>query len=272
MSELRPITIQGIDCYEKNGTAYIKLENVARGLGFTQTQTKGGVEYTSIRWETVRRYFAEIGFPNFLGKEGKPNGKDGLPEYVPENIFYRLAMKAKNATAERFQAKVADEIIPTIRKHGMYATPEMAERMLNDPDVMIRVLQELKTEREQRKTLEQKVEQDKPKVLFSDAVSTAHNSILIGDLAKLIRQNGVEVGQKRLFEMLRQDGYLISRGASRNMPSQRSMEMGLMEIKESTVASPDGHIRVTKTTKITGKGQVYFINRYLKKEKKKDAE
>lgn len=262
MSELRPITIQGIDCYEKNGTAYIKLENVAWGLGFTQTQNKAGKRYASVRWERVEQHLTELGFPHKWGKD----------DYIPENVFYRLAMKAKNDVAEKFQAKVADEIIPTIRKHGMYATPEMAERMLNDPDVMIRVLQELKTEREQRKTLEQKVEQDKPKVLFSDAVSTAHNSILIGDLAKLIRQNGVEVGQKRLFEMLRQDGYLISRGASRNMPSQRSMEMGLMEIKESTVASPDGHIRVTKTTKITGKGQVYFINKYLKKEEKKDAE
>lgn len=192
--------------------------------------------------------------------------------FIPESDLYRLAFSSKLPTAEKFTNWVTKDILPAIRKHGMYATPEMAERMLNDPDVMIRVLQELKTEREQRKTLEQKVEQDKPKVLFSDAVSTAHNSILIGDLAKLIRQNGVEVGQKRLFEMLRQDGYLISRGASRNMPSQRSMEMGLMEIKESTVASPDGHIRVTKTTKITGKGQVYFINRYLKKEEKKDAE
>lgn len=257
MSELRPITIQGIDCYEKDGTAYIKLDNVARGLGFTQS--KNGVEY--VKWERVTAYLKEVGFSPEVGKD----------DYIPENVFYRLAMKAKNDVAEKFQAKVADEIIPTIRKHGMYATPEVAERMLNDPDVMIRVLQELKTEREQRKTLEQKVEQDKPKVLFSDAVSTAHNSILIGDLAKLIRQNGVEVGQKRLFEMLRQDGYLISRGASRNMPSQRSMEMGLMEIKESTVASPDGHIRVTKTTKITGKGQVYFINRYLQKGEKENV-
>lgn len=258
MSELRPITIQGIDCYERNGVAYLKLEAVARGLGFVDE--RNGVEY--VRWARVDKYLDELRFAT--------SGE--RPTYIPENVFYRLAMKAKNDVAEKFQAKVADEIIPTIRKHGMYATPEMAERMLNDPDVMIRVLQELKTEREQRKTLEQKVEQDKPKVLFSDAVSTAHNSILIGDLAKLIRQNGVEVGQKRLFEMLRQDGYLISRGASRNMPSQRSMEMGLMEIKESTVASPDGHIRVTKTTKITGKGQVYFINKYLKKEEKKDAE
>lgn len=200
------------------------------------------------------------------------NGGEQEVTFIPESDLYRLVFSSKLPTAEKFTDWVTKDILPTIRKHGMYATPEMAERMLNDPDVMIRVLQELKTEREQRKTLEQKVEQDKPKVLFSDAVSTAHNSILIGDLAKLIRQNGVEVGQKRLFEMLRQDGYLISRGASRNMPSQRSMEMGLMEIKESTVASPDGHIRVTKTTKITGKGQVYFINRYLKKEEKKDAE
>lgn len=200
---------------------------------------------------------------------GLPGGATGC---VNEPGLYSLVLGSRKPEAKAFKRWVTHEIIPTIRKHGMYATPEMAERMLNDPDVMIRVLQELKTEREQRKTLEQKVEQDKPKVLFSDAVSTAHNSILIGDLAKLIRQNGVEVGQKRLFEMLRQDGYLISRGASRNMPSQRSMEMGLMEIKESTVASPDGHIRVTKTTKITGKGQVYFINRYLKKEEKKDAE
>lgn len=233
MSELRPITIQGIDCYELNGVAYLKLDAVARGLGFTKKADSGN---EVVNWTRVRHYLSELGVVQ----------KCTTGDYIPENVFYRLAMKAKNDVAEKFQAKVADEIIPTIRKHGMYATPEMAERMLNDPDVMIRVLQELKTEREQRKTLEQKVEQDKPKVLFSDAVSTAHNSILIGDLAKLIRQNGVEVGQKRLFEMLRQDGYLISRGASRNMPSQRSMEMGLMEIKESTVASPDGHIRVPK--------------------------
>lgn len=201
-----------------------------------------------------------------LGLQGGATG------CVNEPGLYSLVLGSRKPEAKAFKRWITHDVIPTIRKHGMYATPEMAERMLNDPDVMIRVLQELKTEREHRKTLEQKVEQDKPKVLFSDAVSTAHNSILIGDLAKLIRQNGVEVGQKRLFEMLRQDGYLISRGASRNMPSQRSMEMGLMEIKESTVASPDGHIRVTKTTKITGKGQVYFINRYLKKEEKKDAE
>ena len=104
------MTIGGVSCYEKDGTAYLNLEAVARGLGFTQTQNKGGTEYTSIRWETVNRYLADLGFPNKLGKD----------DYIPENTFYRLAMKAKNETAERFQALVADEIIPSIRKTGMY--------------------------------------------------------------------------------------------------------------------------------------------------------
>lgn len=240
---------------EENGEILFCGSDVAKALGYTNPSKALSDHCRGV----TKRYT-----PTTSGKQEM--------SFIPESDLYRLVFSSKLPTAEKFTDWVTKDILPTIRKHGMYATPEMAERMLNDPDVMIRVLQELKTEREQRKTLEQKVEQDKPKVLFSDAVSTAHNSILIGDLAKLIRQNGVEVGQKRLFEMLRQDGYLISRGASRNMPSQRSMEMGLMEIKESTVASPDGHIRVTKTTKITGKGQVYFINRYLKKEEKKDAE
>lgn len=240
---------------EENGEILFCGSDVAKALGYAKPQNAISTHCKG----ALKRGILTVG------------GQQEMT-FIPESDLYRLVFSSKLPTAEKFTDWVTKDILPTIRKHGMYATPEMAERMLNDPDVMIRVLQELKTEREQRKTLEQKVEQDKPKVLFSDAVSTAHNSILIGDLAKLIRQNGVEVGQKRLFEMLRQDGYLISRGASRNMPSQRSMEMGLMEIKESTVASPDGHIRVTKTTKITGKGQVYFINKYLKKEEKKDAE
>lgn len=109
MSELKVMNIEGIECYENNGTAYLKLETVARGLGFTQE--KNGVEY--VRWETVLKYIEEIGFPNLLGKN----------DFIPENIFYRLAMKAKNETAEKFQAKVADEIIPSIRKHGIYGYP-----------------------------------------------------------------------------------------------------------------------------------------------------
>lgn len=108
---LAPVLISGVSCYEQDGIAYLRLEDVARGLGFTQTQNKGGIEYTSIRWETVKRYLEDFGFPNKLGKD----------DYIPENIFYRLAMKAKNETAEKFQALVADEIIPSIRKTGSYS-------------------------------------------------------------------------------------------------------------------------------------------------------
>lgn len=112
--------------------------------------------------------------------------------------------------------------------------------------------------------LEQKIEEDKPKTIFADAVSTSHTSILVGDLAKLICQNGVQIGQKRLFEWLRQNGFLIKSGSSKNMPMQRYVEQGLFEVKESSVQNPDGSVRVTKTTKITGKGQVYFVNKFLK--------
>lgn len=113
------MSINGMECYEQDGTAYLKLETVARGLGFTQTQNKNGVEYMSIRWETVNRYLDEIGFPNKLGKG----------TFIPENIFYRLAMKAKNETAEKFQALVADEIIPSIRKTGGYHVSENPEQI-----------------------------------------------------------------------------------------------------------------------------------------------
>lgn len=113
----------------------------------------------------------------------------------------------------------------------------------------------------------QDVERMKPKEVFADAVSASHTSILIGDLAKILKQNGHETGQKRLFDQLRQEGYLIKSGASRNLPTQKSMELGLFEVKETAITNPDGSVRVTKTTKVTGKGQQYFINRYLSHKK-----
>lgn len=109
----------------------------------------------------------------------------------------------------------------------------------------------------------QKIEQDKPKTIFADAVSTSHTSILVGDLAKLICQNGVQIGQKRLFDWLRKNNYLIKIGSSRNMPQQRYLEQGLFEIKESNVQNPDGSVRITRTPKVAGKGQVYFVNKFI---------
>lgn len=191
---------------------------------------------------------------------GLPGGATGC---VNEPGLYSLVLGSRKPEAKAFKRWITHEVIPSIRRHGLYATPEAAEQMLNNPDMMIKALTALKDEREKRKALEAEAALNKPKVLFSEAVASSHNSILIGDLAKLIRQNGVPVGQKRLFEILRQEGFLISRGEARNMPTQKAMEAGLMEIKETTIASPDGFTRVTKTPKITGKGQVYFINRYL---------
>ena len=146
MNELKVLNISGVDCYEKNGTAYLKLETVAKGLGFTQIAASGKV---SIRWERVKKYLEGFGIPT--GGDG-----DKLPEYIPENIFYRLAMKAKNETAEKFQAKVADEIIPSIRKHGIYATDNVIDDILNNPDFGIELLTKLKEERNARVVAERK--------------------------------------------------------------------------------------------------------------------
>lgn len=252
MNNNQIINISGVSCYEKDGTAYLSLEAVARGLGFTRV--KNDTEY--VMWDRVDKYLSEIGFHTSVER----------PEFIPENIFYRLAMKAKNEAAERFQAKIADEVIPSIRKHGMYASEVTIERMLGDPDAMIKVLTALKEEREQRKALESKVETDRPKVLFADAVSASDTTILIGDLAKLISQHGVDIGQRRLLQWMRDNGYLIRReGTDRNMPTQRAMELGLFSIKETAITCPDGRIRVTKTVRVTGKGQQYFINKFLDK-------
>ncbi|MEK3788780.1 phage antirepressor KilAC domain-containing protein [Paenibacillus sp. FSL K6-1230] len=238
------VTIHGVRGYiDDKGTAQLNLEDVARGLGFTET--KGNY----IRWQRVETYLSEFGFSTSGEK----------PDYIPENIFYRLAMKAKNAAAEEFQAKVADDILPSIRRTGMYATTEL----LDNPDLLIEAATRLKQEREEKRLLQAQIEQDKPKVLFADAVSASKTSILVGELAKILKQNGVQMGQKRLFSWLRDNGFLIRRnGTDYNMPTQRSMEMGLFEIKETSITHSDGHITINKTPKITGKGQVYFINKF----------
>ena len=142
-------------------------------------------------------------------------------------------------------------------------TPQTIEKALLNPDTIINLATQLKKEQEQRKQLQAENEQMKPKALFADAVSTSNTSILIGQLAKILKQNGVDTGQNRLFAWMRTNGYLGKRGDSYNKPTQKSMELGLMEVKERTVNNPDGSIRVTITTKVTGKGQQYFINKFL---------
>lgn len=146
MNKSQIITISGVDCYEKNGIAYLKLENVARGLGFTEIAASGN---ECVRWRTVRKYLIELGIATCCDGEK-------FPDFIPENIFYRLVMKAKNETAEKFQALVADEIIPSIRKYGIYATDNIIDNILNNPDFGIELLTKLKEERAARVEVERK--------------------------------------------------------------------------------------------------------------------
>lgn len=182
---------------------------------------------------------------------------------INESGLYSLILSSKLPTAKKFKRWVTSEVLPSIRKHGAYMTENTLEQALTNPDFLIQLAIKLKEEQEARKKLEGQAERDKPKVIFADAVASSETSILIGDLAKLLRQNGINTGQKRLFSQLREQGYLIKSGASKNIPTQRSMEMGLFEIKEGSYVDGNGCNVTTKTTKVTGKGQQYFINKFL---------
>lgn len=187
---------------------------------------------------------------------------------INESGFYSLVIGSKLPDAKRFKHWVTSEVLPTIRKHGAYATAPTIDKILSDPDYGIRLLQNLKEERQKRVALETKIEEMRPKEIFTDAVSASKTSILIGDLAKLIKQNGKNIGQKRLFQWLRDNGYLIKRkSADYNSPTQKSMDLGLFEIKETTIVHSDGHVSINKTPKVTGKGQIYFINKFLEEKK-----
>lgn len=191
-----------------------------------------------------------------------PGGKQKLV-IISEAGLYKLAFKSHAPQAERFTDWIASEVLPAIRKHGAYMTPQTIEKALLDPDTIINLATQLKREQEQRKQLQAENEQMKPKALFADAVSTSNSSILIGQLAKILRQNGVNIGQNRLFAWMRKNGYLGTRGSNRNVPTQRSMELGLFKTKETVINHSDGHTTVNITTKVTGKGQQYFINKFL---------
>lgn len=186
-------------------------------------------------------------------------GREQSPVCINESGLYSLILSSKLPTAKKFKHWVTSEALPAIRKHGAYAVDEL----LNDPDMAIKAFTALKEEREKRKALEAENDIMKPKALFADSVASSDRSILIGELAKILCQNGVQIGQNRLFQWMRDNGYLIKQGARRNQPKQSYVEMGLFELKESCINNPDGSIRVTITTKITGKGQIYFVNKFL---------
>lgn len=183
---------------------------------------------------------------------------------INESGLYSLILSSKMPNAKRFKHWVTSEILPSIRKHGAYMTEQTLEQALTSPDFLIQLATKLKDEQEKNKALTEANNRMRPKEIFADAVMTSEHSILIGELAKLIAQNGYAIGQKRLFAWMREHGYLLKQGGSYNLPAQRYVEAGLFEIKESSISNSDGSVRLTRTTKVTGKGQVYFINKFLK--------
>jgi anti-repressor protein len=193
-------------------------------------------------------------------------GRQQQTSIVNESGLYNVILRSDKPEAKKFKRWVTHVVLPTIRMHGAYVTPAKLEEMMNDPDAWIKVLTALKDERASKERLQLEAAHNEPKVVFADAVSVSDGTILIGELAKILKGNGVEIGQNRLFEKLRQDGYLIKRqGTDYNAPTQRAMELGLFRVKETAITHSDGHVTISKTTKVTGKGQQYFINLFLGK-------
>ena len=232
-----------------NGEPWLVGKDVAEALGYSDPQ------------KALKMHVDE---EDKLTRQIVVSGQNRNVFVINESGIYSLVLSSKLPTAKKFKRWVTSEVLPSIRKHGAYMNDEALKRAISEPDFLIKLATELKEEKEQRRLLEEKIDSDKPKVIFADAVSASKSTILIGDLAKLIKQNGVDMGQKRLFEWLRENGYLIKRqGSDRNMPTQRSMELGLFEVKETAVTHSDGHTTVSKTPKVTGKGQEYFVNKFL---------
>jgi len=234
----------------ENGETVFDAETVAKSLGISRIATSGN---EVIRWDRINKYL-----------ESCPQvGTVAKGDFITESAVYKLAFKASNEVAEKFQDWLSIEVLPSIRKHGVYMTDVTIEKALTDPDFLIKLATNLKEEKLKRIESEKKLLLQQPKVIFADAVSASHTSILVGDLAKLLKQNGIEIGANRLFEKLRTEGFLIRRkGTDYNMPTQRSMELMLFEIKETSIVHSDGHVSISKTSKVTGKGQIYFVNRF----------
>lgn len=228
-----------------NNETYFVGKDVAEALGYSNTRDALATHVMEEDRNTV--VISD-------GKRGNPN-----QTVINESGLYALIFGSKLESAKRFKHWVTSEVLPSIRKHGVYAVDELLE----NPDMAIKAFTALKEEREKNKLLQADNDRMKPKEIFADAVATSKQSILIGQLAKLICQNGHEIGQQRLFRWMRENGYLMKHGSNYNMPMQRYVEQGLFEIKESAVTNPDGSVRITKTTVVTGKGQVYFINKFL---------
>lgn len=235
MNELQNFNFEGneVRTIQRDSITWFAANDVAKNLGLSNTT----VAVSRLDDDEVTKF-------NLGGLSGKTN-------FINEPGLYKLIGASRKPEAKRFNRWVTHEVLPTIRRTGQYSVQEQL------PHSFAEALQLAADQAKQ-------IELQKPKVLFADSVATSHTTILIGELAKILRGNGIDVGATRLFQWLRDNGYLISRkGSDWNMPTQRAMNLGLFKIKETSISHSDGSVSVSKTTKVTGKGQQYFINKFL---------
>lgn len=245
---------------DDNGVILFAATDVAKILGYSNP------------YDAISRHCKGVvkheGVSQTTNQHGVTTNQTVEMSFIPESDLYRLVFGSKLPSAEKFTDWVTETVLPSIRKHGAYMTPETLQAAILNPDTMIQLCQQLKTEQDKNKALSEENAKLAPKGLFADAVSVSDRCILVSELAKLLKQNGIETGQNRLYEQLRADGFLVKdrKRSDFNMHTQKAMELGLFKVRESTRVHSDGHTTIDKTTKVTGKGQIYLINYYLKKQ------
>ena len=236
---------------DKDGTPWLVAKDVCDVLGLATNHIREALDEDEV--SNLR-----------ITEVGENGGRE--PLIVSEAGFYKLVMRSRKPEAKEFQRWVTHEVLPSIRKHGAYMTDEVIERTLTDPDYLIQLATQLKDQKAMIADQQRQITEQAPKVLFADALETSKSTILIGQLAKLLKQNGVEIGQNRLYVWLRDHGYLSSRrGDDWNTPTQKAMGMKLFQIRTNTVIGADGRQFVNHVTLVTGKGQTYFVNKFLAK-------
>lgn len=245
-----------IRAVEQNGEPWFVGKDVAEALG-----------YSNARDAISKHIDVE---DKGVAKCDTPSGAQDMT-IINESGLYSLVMSSKLPTAKKFKRWVTSEVIPSIRKHGAYLTDQKIEELLISPETIINLATQIKEEREKNKVLAEDVERMRPKELFADAVSASDSSIAVGDLAKYMKQNGVNIGRNRLFEELRNQGFLHKGGISKNIPTQKSMDMWLFEVKETVFLDSNGTEKTKSTPRVTGKGQIYFLNKFLKYEEQEEA-
>lgn len=249
MEELQLFNFEGseVRTLKINDEPYFVGNDVAKILGYSNYR---------------KAVFEHVDDEDKLRTQIRYAGQNREVTVINESGLYSLILSSKMPSAKKFKHWVTSEVLPTIRRHGAYMTDEKAFDVVHNPNGLADLLQQASDQLRQKDI---QIEEMKPKALFADSVATSESTILIGELAKIIRGNGADIGANRLFRWMRENGYLINRkGSDWNMPTQRAMDLGLFKIKETIINHPNGTTSISKTPKVTGKGQQYFINKFLK--------